>query len=128
MTRDEATLFIDLIRGGYLWAGVPAEVFVTSRTMPQARRDKTKTHNYRCQITVQWLVAAQAQLQDLDLATQKHRQKMENPGSQGQGMIRRVDKYHAQQHGLEKEQALGQVLPLLVFPPRPGSPDDYHSA
>ena len=46
MTRDEATLFIDLIRGGYLWAGVPAEVFATSRTMPQARRDKTKIRNY----------------------------------------------------------------------------------
>ena len=42
MTRDEATLFIDLIRGGYFWAGVLAEVFATSRTMPQAQRDKTK--------------------------------------------------------------------------------------
>ena len=30
MTREEATLFIDLIRGGYLWASVPAEVFATS--------------------------------------------------------------------------------------------------
>ena len=128
MTRDEATLFIDLIRGGYLWAGVPAKVFVTSRTMLQARRDKTKTRNYRCHITVQRLVAAQARLQDLDLATQKHHQKMENPGSRGQGMICRVDKYHAQQHGLEKEQAPGQVPSLPVFPPRPGSPDDYHSA
>ena len=72
MTRDEATLFIDLIRGGYLWAGVPAEVFVTSRTMPQARRDKAKTRDYRCRITVQQLAAAQAQLQDLDLAAHKH--------------------------------------------------------
>ena len=53
MTRDEATLFIDLIRGGYFWAGIPTEVFATSRTMPQARRDKMKTHNYRCRITVQ---------------------------------------------------------------------------
>ena len=52
MTRDEVTLFIDLIRGSYLWAGVPAKVFATSRTMPQARRDKTKTRDYRCQITV----------------------------------------------------------------------------
>ena len=60
MTRDEATLFIDLIRGSYFWAGVLAEVFATSRTMPQARRDKTKTHDYRCWITVQRLAVAQA--------------------------------------------------------------------
>ena len=66
MTRDEATLLIDLIRGSYLWAGVPAEVFMTSRTMPQARRDKMKTCDYRCRITVQQLAAAQAQSQDLD--------------------------------------------------------------
>ena len=43
-------------------------------------------------------------------------------------MICRVDKYYAQQHGLEKEQAPGKVLALPLFPPRPGSPDDYHSA
>ena len=58
VTRVEATLFIDLIRGSYFWAGVPAKVFATSRTMPQARRDKTKTCDYRCWITVQQLVAA----------------------------------------------------------------------
>ena len=81
MTRDEATLFIDLIRGGYLWASVPAKVFVTSRTMPQARRDKTKIRDYRRRITMQQLAAAQARLQDLDLVTQKRRQKMENPSS-----------------------------------------------
>ena len=81
MTRDEATLFIDLIRGSYLWASVPTEVFVTSRTMPQARRDKMKTLDYRHWITIQQLAAAQAWLQDLDLAAQKRRQKMENPGS-----------------------------------------------
>ena len=60
MTRDEATLFINLIRGGYFWAGILAKVFATLRTMPQARRDKTKTRNYRCQITVQQLAVAQA--------------------------------------------------------------------
>ena len=43
-------------------------------------------------------------------------------------MICQVDKYYAQQHGLEKEQALGKVPTLPLFPPRPGSPDDYHSA
>ena len=81
MTRDETTLFIDLIRGSYFWAGMPAEVLATLRTMPQARRDKTKTHDYRCQITVQRLAVAQARLQDMDLVTQKCHQKMENPGS-----------------------------------------------
>ena len=53
---------------------------------------------------------------------------MENPDSRGRGMIHRVDKFHAQQHGLEKEPVPGQVPPLPVFPPWPGTPDDYHSA
>ena len=99
MTRDEATVFIDCIRGGYLRAGVPAEVFLTSRTAPQARRDKTKTHEYRRQLTVQRLAAAQAWLQDLDLSAQKCRQKVEDPTTDGRGMIHHTDKYHAQQHG-----------------------------
>ena len=43
-------------------------------------------------------------------------------------MICQVDKYHAQQHGLEKRQALGQVSTLPPLPPRPNSSDDYHSA
>ena len=43
-------------------------------------------------------------------------------------MIHRVDKYYAQQHGLEKEQAPGKVLALPLFPPQPSLPDDYHSA
>ena len=30
MTREEAAHFIDLIRGGYLWAGIQAKVFATS--------------------------------------------------------------------------------------------------
>ena len=71
MTWAEAALFIDLIRGGYLWGGVLAKVFVASQTMPQARRDKTKTCEYRHQLTVEWLAAAQPRLQDLDLAAQK---------------------------------------------------------
>ena len=43
-------------------------------------------------------------------------------------MTCQVDKYYAQQHGLEKEQAPGKVLALPLFPPRPSLPDDYHSA
>ena len=128
MTRDEATVFIDRIRGGYLWASVPAEVFITSRTAPQARRDKTKTHEYRHQLTIQWLGAAQAWLQDLDLSAQKRCQKAEDPTTRGRGMIHRTDKYHAQQHSRVRERAPGQVPLLLVLPPRPGMPDDFHSA
>ena len=42
-------------------------------------------------------------------------------------MIRRVDKYLAQQHGRESERVPGQVPALLVFPDRTAMPDDYHS-
>ena len=53
MTWTETIVFIDLIRGGYLWAGILAKVFAMPQTMPQAKRDKTKTHNYRHWITVE---------------------------------------------------------------------------
>ena len=43
-------------------------------------------------------------------------------------MIRWTDKYHAQQHGLVRERAPGQVSPLPVLLPRCSMPDDYHSA
>ena len=74
MIWTEVALFVDLIGGSYLLGGVPAKVFAAQQTMPQTKRDKTKTQDYRCRITVERLAAAQAQLQDLDLATQKHRQ------------------------------------------------------
>ena len=35
MTRDEATLFIYLIRDGYFWADVPAKVFATPKLCPK---------------------------------------------------------------------------------------------
>ena len=96
--------------------------------MPQARRDKAKTREYRRQITVEQLAAAQAQLQDLDLATQKHKQHKENPVGRGRGMIRKADKYLAQQHGREPEQTPGPVPTLPMFSCRTTSLDDYHSA
>ena len=46
MSEAELMLFADLIAGSYLWAGVPADVFVTQRTTQQARRDKAKTREY----------------------------------------------------------------------------------
>ena len=53
MSDAELMLFADLIGGSYLWAGVPADVFVTLRTTQQVRRDKTKTREYRRRITVE---------------------------------------------------------------------------
>ena len=46
MFEAESMLFVDLIAGSYLWAGVPADVFVTPRTTQQVRRDKAKTREY----------------------------------------------------------------------------------
>ena len=87
MSETESALFADLIMGSYLWAGVPADVFVTPRTIQQARRDKAKTCEYRCRITVERLAAAQAQLWDLDLAAHKKRELRENPVGRGRGMV-----------------------------------------
>ena len=47
MTWTEAALSIDLIRGRYLWGGILAKVFAAQQTMLQAKRDITKTRNYR---------------------------------------------------------------------------------
>ena len=53
MTWEDTIVFVNRIRGGYLWASVPAKVFATPQTALQARRDNTKTHDYQCQITVE---------------------------------------------------------------------------
>ena len=113
MSKAVSMLFADLIAGSYLWTGVPADVFVTPWTTQQAKRDKAKTWEYRCRITVERLAATQAQLQDLDLAAQKRRELKENPVGRGTGMIHRADKYLAQQHGREPPQALAWDLPCL---------------
>ena len=78
MSEAESILFVDLIEGSDLWAGVLADVFVTPQTTQQVRRDKAKTREYRCRITVERLATTQARLQDLDLATQKRRELKEN--------------------------------------------------
>ena len=118
MSQMELALFTDLIMGSYLWAGVPADVFVTPRTIQQARRDKAKTGEYHRRITVERLAATQARLQDLDLAAHKKRELRENPVGPGRGMVRRADKYLAQQHGKEPSRASG-----LVSAPRVSRPD-----
>ena len=42
MSEAESALFADFIAGGYLWAGVLADVFVTLQTTQQVRRDKAR--------------------------------------------------------------------------------------
>ena len=78
MSKAESMLFVDLIAGSYLWASVPADVFVTPRTSQQVRRDKAKTREYQHRITVERLAATQAQLQDLDLGAWKRKELKEN--------------------------------------------------
>ena len=87
MSERESALFADLIVGSYLWAGVPADVFVTLRTTQQARRDKAKMHEYCCRITVERLAATQARLRDLDLTARRQKELRENPVGHGQGMV-----------------------------------------
>ena len=88
MSNHESVRHTDLIAGSYLWAGSPADIFVTQRTTQQARRDKARTQEYRRRITVERLAAAQARLQDLDLGAQKHKERALNPVGRGKGMIR----------------------------------------
>ena len=87
MSETELALFADLIAGSYLWAGVPADVFVTPRTTQQVRRDKAKTHKYHRRITVDRLAAAQARLWDLNLTAHKQKELRENLVGCGRGMI-----------------------------------------
>ena len=128
MSDREARSYADLIMGSYLWAGSPATVFVTKRTTQEARRDKVKTREYFRRITVQRLATAQARLKDLGMVTQKHQERATNPVGRGRGMIRRADKYLAQQHGKESEWIPATVPVLPAFPDRAATPDDYHSA
>ena len=118
MSDHESVCHADLIAGSYLWAGSPADVFVTQRTMQQARRDKAKTREYCQRITVERLAAAQARLQDLDLGAQKRKERALNLVGRGRGMIRQADKYLVQQHGREPEWVPGLAPTLPVFPDR----------
>ena len=87
MSDHESVHHTDLIAGSYLWAGSPADIFVTQRTMQQARRDKARTRENHWRITVERLVAAQARLQDLDLVAQKRKKRALNLAGRGRGMI-----------------------------------------
>ena len=92
MSDHESVLHADLIAGSYLWAGSPADVFVTQRTTQQVRRDKARTREYRRRITIERFATAQAKLQDLDLVAQKRKERTLNPVGRGRGMICQADK------------------------------------
>ena len=87
MSDHESVHHADLIAGSYLWAGSPADVFVTQQTMQQVRRDKARTQEYHRRITVEQLAPAQSRLQDLDLVAQKHKECTLNLVGRGRGMI-----------------------------------------
>ena len=87
MSDHESVHHADLIAGSYLWAGSPADIFVTQWTTQQARRDKARTREYHRRITVEWLATAQVRLQDLELVAQKRKERALNPGGRGRGMI-----------------------------------------
>ena len=74
------------------------------------------------------LAATQARLRDLDLAAHKQRELRENLVGCGRGMIRRADKYLAQQHRKEAPRAPGLVPAPPMFPDRTAMLDDYLSA
>ena len=124
MSDHKARCYADLITGSYLWAGSLATVFVTKRTTQEARRDKVKTREYHRKITVQRLAATQARLKDLEMVTQKRQEHAVNLVARGRGMIRRADKYLAQQHGKEPERIPGTVPILPAFSDRAATPDD----
>ena len=64
----------------------------------------------------------------MDLAARKKKELRENPVGRGRGMVRRADKYLAQQHGKEPSWASGPVTAPPMFPDRTAMPDDYLSA
>ena len=127
MTYDEAEMFKHCIDGVYLWGGTMSIVDTARRTRPQARRDKTKTRDYRRRATVEEMAAAEARLKQIDLAARKREERKKNPEPCGRGMTRRADKYFAKQYA--RGNAPGLPLKLLEFPARTASPpDDFHSA
>ena len=64
----------------------------------------------------------------MDLAAHKKRELRENPVGRGRGMVRRVDKYLAQQHGKEPSWASDPVSVPPVFLDWTAMLDDYLSA
>ena len=60
MTYDDSCMFQLCIKGSYFWGGSRAVIDVARRTRPQARRDRTKTRDYRRRATAEELASAEA--------------------------------------------------------------------
>ena len=71
MSYDDSEMFRHCIDGAYLWGGTPAIIDAARRTRPQARQDKTKTRDYRRQVTLAQMATAEARLKQIDLAARK---------------------------------------------------------
>ena len=61
----------------------------------------------------------------MDLTSHRQRELRENLVGCVQGMVRRADKYLAQQHRKELPRAVGLAPTPSVFPERTAMPDDY---
>ena len=83
---------------------------------------------YHRRITVERLAATQARLRDLDLTAHRQKELRENPVGCGRGMVRRANKYLAQQHGKELPWAVGPAPAPSMFQERTAMLDDYLSA
>ena len=71
MSYEDSEVFRDCVEGSYYWGSTRAIVDAAWRTHPQARRDKTKTRDYRRQVTVEQMASAEARLKQLDLAAHR---------------------------------------------------------
>ena len=131
MTCDDSGLFQDCIEGSYYWGGTRAVIDIARRTRPQARRDRTKTCDYRRRATAEELASAEARLRQIDLAARKREEHKKNPSPRGRGMTRRADEEFAKQYIRMKGKAPGVDPPLKLpqFASQSASPlDDFHSA
>ena len=83
MSYNDSEMFRHCIDGSYFWGGTRAVIDTARCTHPQSRRDKTKTCDYRHQVTVEQMASAQAHLKQLDLAVHKHKEHKANPEPRG---------------------------------------------
>ena len=93
-------------------------------THPQARRDKVKTRDYRCRVTVEEMASTEARLKQIDLTTWKHEERKKNPEPCGWGMTCWVDEFFANQYAKGKAPGTEVPLKLPEFPTRQAFPPD----
>ena len=131
ISYEDSEVFRDSVEGSYYWGGTHAIVDAARRTHPQARRDKTKTRNYRRQVTVEQMASAEARLKQLDLAARRQEEHKKNPEPRRWDMTRQADEHFPNQYVKEQGKAPRAPVPLKLpeFPVGPATPvEDYHSA